>query len=115
MKFCAWLIASLLFSFALTSFTLAAQESEGPPRGPDGGTHTRVTGIQILPATGKPFSGRDSIDWTLRLEDGTVIIKHLDANLARDSQGRIYRERVTFVPANPISNPSGLRSFFRIP
>ncbi len=95
MKFCALLAVSLLFACSLV-----AQESEGPSRGPDGGTRTHVGGIEILPVTGKPFSGRDSIDWTRTLEDGTVQTTHLDANLARDSQGRIYREHRSFVPAN---------------
>ena len=54
----------------------------------------------MLPVTGKPFSGRDSIDWTRTLEDGSVVTTHLMAMVARDSQGRIRREHVTFVPAN---------------
>jgi len=89
----------LLTAFLLLASTFFAQESE-VVRGPDGGTRTRVNGIQILPVTGKPFSGIDSIDWTRTLEDGTVVTTHLDAKLARDSQGRIYRERVSFIPAN---------------
>jgi hypothetical protein len=59
-----------------------------------------VAGIQVLPVTGKPFSGRDSIEWTRTLEDGSVVTTRLTALVARDSQGRIRRERVTFVPAN---------------
>jgi hypothetical protein len=93
-------------SFALLALslllvcTLSAQESDEPSRGPDGGTRVHVGGIEILPVVGRPFSGRDSIDWTRNLEDGTVQTTHLEANLARDGQGRIYRERVPFVPAN---------------
>jgi hypothetical protein len=34
------------------------------------------------------------------LEDGSVVATHQDAKLARDSQGRIYRENVTRFPAN---------------
>jgi hypothetical protein len=89
---------ALLTALLLLAVTFFAQESE--VRGPDGGTRTRVEGIQILPVAGKPFSGIDSIDWTRTLEDGTVVSTHLEARLARDSQGRIYRERVSFVPAN---------------
>jgi len=83
----------------LLAGTLGAQDfPEEPPRGPDGGTRIRVAGIEILPATGKPFSGRDHIEWTRTLEDGTVVKTHLYATLARDLQGRIYRERRSFVP-----------------
>jgi len=104
MKLSALLAVSLLLSCAV-----AAQESEEPSRGPDGGTEIHVTGIKILPVAGKPFSGTDSVEWTRTLEDGTVVATHLDAKLARDSQGRIYRERVSFVPAN-----SGQRSKPRV-
>ncbi|WP_058188152.1 hypothetical protein [Terracidiphilus gabretensis] len=48
----------------------------------------------------KPFSARTSTDWTKTLEDGSTVTTHLDAMLARDSVGRVYRENHTFVPAN---------------
>jgi hypothetical protein len=85
---------------ALLTCSLTAQESTETSRGPDGGTRVHVTGIQVLPVTGKPFSGRDSIEWTRTLEDGSVVTTHLTAIVARDSQGRIRRERTTFVPAD---------------
>jgi hypothetical protein len=91
---------ALLAVSALLSCTLAAQESDEPFRGPDRGTIVRVPGIQILPAAGKPFSGRDHIEWKRTLEDGTVVTTELYAALARDSQGRIYREHMSFVPGN---------------
>jgi len=94
MKRYTLLAVSLLFACTLT-----AQESQEPSRGPDGGTHMRVGGIEILPVAGRPFSGRDSIDWTRNLEDGSVVATHIDANLARDGQGRIYRENVSFLPS----------------
>jgi hypothetical protein len=93
--------ALLLFAAsALLACSLSAQESTEPSRGPDGGTRVHVAGIQVLPVSGKPFSGRDSIDWTRALEDGSVVTTHLTAIVARDSEGRIRRERTTFVPAN---------------
>jgi hypothetical protein len=88
----------LLAASLLIARTLAAQEPTESSRGPDGGTRIRVTGIEILPATGRPFSGRDNIEWARNLEDGTVVKTHLYATLARDIQGRIYRERRKFVP-----------------
>jgi hypothetical protein len=90
----------LVAGFAFLPCTLAAQERAQPLRGPDGGTRTRVAGIEVLPVAGKPFSGRDTIEWTRNLEDGSVVTTHLSAAVARDSQGRIYRERRSFVPAN---------------
>lgn len=79
--------------------TIASQES-AESRGPDRGTDFRVHGIQVLPATGRPFSGIDRIEWTRDLDDGNVVVTQLDAAVARDSQGRIYREHRSFVPVN---------------
>lgn len=93
------LLASLAASLLLVS-CLAAQDDTEEFRAPDRGTEIRVHGIQILPATGKPFSGRDHIEWTRTLEDGSVVNTELYAFLARDSQGRIYREHVSFVPVH---------------
>ena len=77
--------------------TLAAQD---PYRGPDGRTTTHVPGVVVLNIPGKPFSARSSTDWTKTLEDGSTVTKHLDAMLARDNTGRVYRENHTFVAAN---------------
>jgi len=85
---------------ALLAVSLSAQESTEASRGPDGGTRFRVAGIEVLPVTGRPFSGTDTIEWTHNLEDGSVVTTHLTAMVARDSEGRIRRERVRFVPAN---------------
>ena len=79
---------------------LAAQEPVEPARGPDRGTDIRVHGIQVLPAKNRPFSARDHIEWTRTLEDGTVVKTEGYATVARDSQGRIYREHRSFVPLN---------------
>jgi hypothetical protein len=90
----------LFFASIFLACSLSAQDSTETSRGPDGGTRVHVTGIQVLPVTGKPFSGRDSIEWTRTLEDGSVVTTHLTALVARDSEGRIRRERTNFVPAN---------------
>ena len=90
------LFAALLFSAS----SLSAQETSEPVRGPDGGTHYRVSGIQVLPATNKPFSAHDHIVWTQSGPDGATITTELYALVARDAQGRIYRER-----RKPFPNP----------
>jgi hypothetical protein len=54
----------------------------------------------VLPAPGRPFTARDHIVWTRNLEDGTVTNTELYALVARDGQGRIYREHRSFVPLN---------------
>ena len=63
---------------------------------PDNGTRFSVAGIEVLPVLVKPFIGIDRIEWTRTLPDGSLIKTHLDANVARDSRGRVYRERRSF-------------------
>ena len=102
MKLIASLAAAVFFVCPLI-----AQDDVEVFRAPDRGTEVRVHGIQILPVADKPFSGRDHIEWTRKLEDGTTVTLELYASLARDSSGRIYREPVSFVPAE--SNQSSKR------
>jgi len=87
--------------FALASFVLTSAILNGQTalRGPDGGTTTRVSGVEVLNVSGKPFFANTSTEWTRTLEDGSTMTLHLDARLARDGSGRVYRERRTFVPA----------------
>jgi hypothetical protein len=87
----------LMAGFALILGAVAAQEAE---RGPDGGTSTHVSGVELLAIPGKPFSAKTTTEWTRTLADGSTMTTRLEANLARDSRGRIYRERHSFVPAN---------------
>jgi len=79
---------------------IGAAAAQEPSRGPDGGTGgTHVSGVEILAIPGKPFAAKTTTDWTRTLEGGNTVSLHLDAFLARDSRGRIYRERHKFVPA----------------
>jgi hypothetical protein len=74
--------------------TAVAQE----PRGPDRSTSSHVPGVEVLALPNKPFSANTTTEWTRTMEDGNVVRTHLTASLARDSSGRIYRERHSFVP-----------------
>ena len=85
----------LLVAALLVPNALWAQE---PDRGPDGTASTHVPGVTILAISGKPFSAVDHIEWTRTSDNGIAVTKHLQALLARDSQGRTYREHHTFVP-----------------
>jgi hypothetical protein len=102
MKYLALLLVAGRF------FSAVAVEAQEPSRGPDGGTsRTHVSGVGVLAISGKPFSANTSTDWTRTLADGSTVTMHLDAFLARDSKGRIYRERHRFVPAGS-KDPSPL-------
>jgi hypothetical protein len=84
----------------LLIYPLAAEESDALSRGPDGETRYFVEGIKVLPLAGRPFSGRSTTEWARTLEDGSVTTTRLYAMVARDGQGRIYREKRRFVPSN---------------
>jgi hypothetical protein len=96
--------AVILLSGAVLTVEIAAQESDAM-RGPDGHTSYHVAGIEVLPVAGKPFFAKDNIVWTRKLEDGSTVTTQLYAVVARDSQGRIYRERRSFVPADGTKEP----------
>jgi hypothetical protein len=86
----------------LAGSVLLAQDAV---RAPDGGTTFHVGGVELLAISGAPFSGKSNVEWTRTMQDGNTITSHLQANLARDSQGRMYRERRSFVPASQDPSP----------
>ncbi len=72
-----------------------------PSRGPDAGIgHGHVPGVDVLPISNAQFSAKTTTEWTRTLEDGSTVTLRLDAFLARDSHGRVYRQSHHFVPAN---------------
>lgn len=73
---------------------LRAQESV---RGPDGSMRVFVPGVDVLPIAGSPFSAASTMDWIRTMPDGSTVKRHLNATMARDSAGRVYRERRHFV------------------
>jgi hypothetical protein len=68
-------------------------------RGPDGRTTSFVPGIRVLTIPNKPFSTEETIEWTRPTDGQGTLLSHLTARIVRDSQGRLYRERRSFVPA----------------
>jgi hypothetical protein len=89
----------ILLAVAAFAWAPSLASAQDTLRGPDGGTSTHVSGVVVLSIPGKPFSAKTTTEWTQTLADGSTINKHLDAYMARDSQGRIYRENHTFVPS----------------
>ena len=91
-----------LAGFLALGAILQAQE---PLRAPDGGTTAHVSGVDLLPIPGRPFTAKSRIDWVRLMQDGTGMNTHLDSNLARDSQGRMYRERRRFISGENSESP----------
>jgi hypothetical protein len=103
-------LGTLLAAFLLiVPSYLFTQDSEEVMRGPDGGTTYHVDGISVRPLPAQPFFGRSTTEWTRTLQDGSVVTTHLFAMVARDSQGRIYREGRHFVPVNSDQEPRRYR------
>ena len=95
----------VLVSVSASALMAGKIDAQAPSRAPDGGTNYRVDGVDLLPLPGMPLTGKSSIEWTRTLEDGSTVTVHLEANLARDSAGHMYRERRSFVPVNSNEEP----------
>jgi hypothetical protein len=78
---------------------LLAQAPSEPPRGPDSTMRNFVPGIEVPALPGMPFVGKDTIEWNRPLDGGDSTTVSLEAIIARDSEGRVYRERHRFAPA----------------
>jgi hypothetical protein len=85
----ALLAGAALWGQAVTQreFTYTVEHSEGQP--------WTVTGLRMaaIPVTGKPYSATAVTTTTQTLADGTKISRTIQAQLARDSEGRTRREQ----------------------
>jgi hypothetical protein len=75
-----------------TSAPPPAQTAAQPPRPPDGHTIHNVSGIDVLNIAGKPFSAQDVIDASRPTDGQGTLTAHVAVKVARDFQGRVYRE-----------------------
>lgn len=95
-------IQSLLLFTALLSLSLPAasraQTDSEVTHGPDQFTESLIPGIDILPYPNMPFSGSFTGVRVRKLEDGTTLTTSSTVRVARDSQGRIFRERHYYSP-----------------
>ena len=92
------LLAALPVSAVLSLFP-ASLQAQATERGPDGHIRFHVPGVEVFEIPNAPFTAQTATDWTRTSPDGTSIKLHLNAVIARDSSGRVYRERRGFVPA----------------
>lgn len=90
-------ILSAFLLFSIPSSLVAQVPERGLDNIPRPG---HAPGVAVLSIPGHPFTAHSHTDWTRTFENGATIVMKLDAILARDSQGRIYRENHRLVPAN---------------
>lgn len=69
-----------------------------------------VDGIFVTPVPGAPLTAIVEVESTQTLADGSTLARKSIANIARDSQGRIYNERRQLV-SPPFSGQPALLSF----
>ncbi len=106
---------TLLFGSALLLAVTAAvaqnNDAPPPPRGPGGPPEMRghggppgefMGGIEGRTVTGSPFSAQIVSTSTQTLSDGSHISRNVNATVARDSQGRTYRQQ-TMENLGPVS------------
>lgn len=84
-----------LLSFGGGWLGVRAQE---PVRGPDATMSVFIPGVEVLAVPGMPFSAASTMEWVRTLPDGSTVTRHLTSVIARDSSGRVYRERHHFAP-----------------
>jgi hypothetical protein len=101
-----YLFCSLVFSvslFAQGAAGGAAGQSQPQPQQQavyveDGGTTEILQSIFIPPKMHAPFSLTLHTEWVRTLSDGNTITLINQRHIYRDSQGRIFQERVVLVP-----------------
>jgi hypothetical protein len=95
-----------LAAFAVLAAPLAfSQEASDLKPPPYRGVAVLVDGIFVTPVPSAPLTAIVEVQSTQILADGSAEIRKSIANIARDSQGRIYNERRQLVSPSFTGNP----------
>jgi hypothetical protein len=94
-----WIVLPCLCSF-LCAGVLHSQNDGDVTRAPDRGTSEHIWGIFVPAIPGAPFSARLDAEITSQLRDGSAVQEKFFNILARDSEGRVYKERRRMVPVD---------------
>ena len=84
--------------FAQATSQSQPQQQQQPAYVEDGGTTEILQSIFIPPKAHAPFSLTLHTEWVKTLSDGNTITLMNQRHIYRDSQGRIFQERVVLVP-----------------
>jgi hypothetical protein len=90
-------LAAMVIALALSSRTALTQAPAEPSHAPDGGSREMISSIAIPPMPNAPFSATVETEWTRYLENGGRMVLKNRRLIARDSLGRVFQERRTFV------------------
>jgi hypothetical protein len=76
---------------------LAAQDAS-PVHAPDGRAPQYILPLYFSPKPNAPFAAIAKTVWVRTLPDGSTVTSRNERRVARDVDGRVFEERVTFVP-----------------
>jgi uncharacterized protein YecT (DUF1311 family) len=99
----------ILLSQATASSTTTSNDTTHAPD-PDSGMSGHVDGLFIPLVTGQPFHAKIPVEIHRQLPDGTVVNQKYYTLVARDSNGREYREAREPVPADSDREPPLVRT-----
>ena len=94
-SFAPAVVAALLL---LTGSAGLRSQEGGPAHAPDGRAQQLISPLYFSPKPGAPFTATAKTVWVRTLPDGSTVTTENARLVTRDAEGRIFQERVTFVP-----------------
>ena len=70
----------------------------GPAHAPDGRAPQLISPLYFAPKPNAPFTATAKTVWVRTLPDGSTVTSENSRLVTRDNDGRIFQQRVTFVP-----------------
>jgi hypothetical protein len=89
------LLTSILL---LTGSSFLTSQEAGPAHAPDGRAQQFISPLYFSPKPNAPFTATAKTIWVRTLPDGSTVTSENARLVTRDAEGRIFQERVTFVP-----------------
>jgi hypothetical protein len=96
MKIPILILVTASFSFAWPLCLLA--QDAGPVHAPDGRAQEYISPLYFSSKPNAPFAAIAKTVWVRTLPDGSTVTSQNERRVARDPEGRVFQERVTFVP-----------------
>jgi hypothetical protein len=84
--------------FLLAGYQGLTAQAGGPAHAPDGRAPALISPLSFEPRPNAPFTATAKTLWVRILPDGSTVTSQNERHVARDVEGRIFQERVTFVP-----------------
>jgi hypothetical protein len=92
-------ISRLIFAgLALAAVVCCSAQDSGPMHAPDGQAPLLISPLYLPPKPNAPFTAVAKTLVVQTLPDGSTVTSQNERHVARDMDGRIFEERVTFVP-----------------